>query len=204
MSKRNAILAAAARLFSEKGFQATSMAELSRAANAAGGTIFHHFKNKEDLLVEILKDVEKSISKRYREHKAERDCRDGMEALESAVGFYLRLASDMEDRFLLLHRHFPYQMAEKNARCRSLLESIHNCFLDVFEESVLMGMEDGSVEAESARGGAMVLFAMVDGVVRLKTYRLYDAGAVYGSLMSSCRRLFAADAAGSRGFGKNR
>ncbi|MBW1827343.1 MAG: TetR family transcriptional regulator [Deltaproteobacteria bacterium] len=45
MSKRNAILAAAASLFFTNGFKGTSMAELSRITGAAGGTIFHHFRN---------------------------------------------------------------------------------------------------------------------------------------------------------------
>ena len=31
--------------------------------------------------------------------------------------------------------------------------------------------------------------AMVDGIVRLNTYRVYDAGALYGSLITACRRL---------------
>jgi hypothetical protein len=35
----------------------------------------------------------------------------------------------------------------------------------------------------------MVLFAMVDGIVRLNTYRVYDAGTLYNSLMAACRRL---------------
>jgi hypothetical protein len=39
----------------------------------------------------------------------------------------------------------------------------------------------------------MVLFAMVDGIVRLNTYRVYDAGALYDSLMVACRRLLTGD-----------
>jgi hypothetical protein len=40
-----------------------------------------------------------------------------------------------------------------------------------------------------ARKTAMVLFAMVDGIVRLNTYRIYDAGTLYDDLMTACRRL---------------
>jgi hypothetical protein len=96
----------------------------------------------------------------------------------------------MEHRFLLLHRHFPYQMARKNEDCRSSLQSIHNCLLDVFEDGIRIGIKDGSIKTESARDCAMILFAMVDGIVRLNTFRLYDAGALYKSLMTACERLF--------------
>ena len=191
MSKRNAILAAATRLFSENGFKGASMAELSREAGAAGGTIFHHFKNKEDLFVEILKNLEITIAERFAVHRKQRKCANGMETVKAAVAFYVNLAGEMDHRFLLLQRHFPYQMAETNSDCRSYLESIHNCLLEIFEEGIRTGIADGSVRAESARGGAMILFTLVDGIVRLNTYRLYDAGALYSSLMDACERLFA-------------
>ena len=47
--KKNAILLAATELFSEKGYDGASISELSRMTGAAGGTIFHHFENKEAL-----------------------------------------------------------------------------------------------------------------------------------------------------------
>ena len=189
MSKRNAILAAATRLFSRKGFQGTSMAELSKVTGAAAGTIFHHFKNKEDLFLNILTDIEETILVEFEQYKNDRDSADGLAMVEGAVAFYLHLTGMMEDQFLLLHRHFTYQIAENNTIGRDCLTSIYNCLLDFFEEGIRTGQEDGSVTATSARNTAMVMFAMVDGIVRLNTYRIYDAGALYGSVMASCRNL---------------
>ena len=189
MSKRNAILAAATRLFSHNGFQGTAMAELSSVTGAATGTIFHHFKNKEDLFLQVLKAVKESIVTHFEQHEATRQAQTGMEMVEAAVAFYLHLAGTMEDQFLILHRHFPYQMAETSSVCRSHLEAIYTCLLDIFEAGIQQGMRDGSVAVEAPRQAAMVLFAMVDGIVRLNTYRVYDAGALYGSLITACRRL---------------
>ncbi len=189
MSKRNAILAAATRLFSHNGFQGTAMAELSSVTGAATGTIFHHFKNKEDLFLQVLKTVKDSIVTHFEQHEATRRAQTGMEMVEAAVAFYLHLAGTMEDQFLILHRHFPYQMAETSSVCRSHLEAIYTCLLDIFEAGIQQGMRDGSVAVEAPRQAAMVLFAMVDGIVRLNTYRVYDAGALYGSLITACRRL---------------
>ena len=77
MSKRNAILAAATRLFSENGFTGASMAALSKAAGAAGGTIFHHFKNKEDLFLNILENTKATILSEFAHYQKDRECRDG-------------------------------------------------------------------------------------------------------------------------------
>lgn len=165
------------------------MAELSRTTGAAGGTIFHHFKNKEDLFLNILKDVQNTILTAFKDHKETADYKTGLEMVEGVITFYLNLAGGIEDQFLLLHRHYPYQMAETNTVCRSYLESIHNCLLDIFEEGLVLGNKDGSVDVNSPHNTAMVLFAMVDGVARLNTYNLYHAGSLYHDLMDSCRKI---------------
>lgn len=189
MSKRNAILAAATRLFSRNGFKETSMSELSRITGAAGGTIFHHFKNKEDLFLNILKDVQDTFLSAFSQHKTNAPQGNGLEMVEGVISFYLQLAGEMEDQFLLIHRHYPYQMAETNTTCRSYLESVHNCLLDIFEEAISIGIKDGSIHATSPRNTAMLLFAMVDGVARFNTYNLYHAASLYQDLMKSCRSI---------------
>jgi len=46
---RNQIIDAAARAFSEKGFDGTSLSEVARKARASKQLIHHHFRSKEDL-----------------------------------------------------------------------------------------------------------------------------------------------------------
>jgi AcrR family transcriptional regulator len=53
MSKRDQILREALKLFTEHGFRGTSTAEISKQAGVATGTLFHHFKSKEEL-IEVL------------------------------------------------------------------------------------------------------------------------------------------------------
>jgi hypothetical protein len=40
-----------------------------------------------------------------------------------------------------------------------------------------------------ARKTALIVFTMVDGLVRFKLYNLYDAGALFNELIASCRRM---------------
>lgn len=53
MSKREQILETALELFTEHGFRGTSTAEISKQAGVATGTLFHHFKSKEELIEEL-------------------------------------------------------------------------------------------------------------------------------------------------------
>ena len=54
---RRRLLAAAARLFGERGFGATSTRELAAAAGIAAGTLFNYFPNKEALAMELVAEA---------------------------------------------------------------------------------------------------------------------------------------------------
>ena len=195
MSKKNAILLAATELFSQKGYEGASMAELSRMTGAAGGTIFHHFKNKTDLFLNILAEIKQAFVVKFEQRLVEANYDNGLEQVEGAVAGYLQLAGEMQSRFLILHRHFPYKMAESNPVCREYLVSIYDRLLDIFETGIRRGQADGSIHIDSARQSAMILFLMVDGIVRFNTYRIYNAGALYEAMMTACRRTLGAKGA---------
>lgn len=51
---RSQILEAALDLFSHRGYGATSVRDIARAANASTGNVYHHFKDKEAIFNELL------------------------------------------------------------------------------------------------------------------------------------------------------
>jgi len=69
--KRNALLEAAIKIFSEKGFHGAKIKEIAEEAGVADGTTYLYFKNKDDLLIKAvenlfeskLNEIEKRISK---------------------------------------------------------------------------------------------------------------------------------------------
>ena len=189
MSKKKVILQAATRLFSEKGFKDTSMADLAKVTGAAQGTIFYHFNTKEELFLSILEELKGNIIEEFERYFSERKFKNGLDMMEGAISFYLYLAGAMEDRFLLLHRHDAYELAQVNSICKGHLEGIYNCLLDIFERAILLGQKDRSIRDMPARKTALIIFTMVDGLVRFNTYNLYDAGALFNDLIESCRRI---------------
>ncbi len=54
--KRERILRAATKVFARKGFYATKVSEVAKAAGVADGTIYLYFKSKDDLLVSLFED----------------------------------------------------------------------------------------------------------------------------------------------------
>jgi AcrR family transcriptional regulator len=53
-ARRQQILAAAAKVFADKGFHRATIREVAQAAGIADGTIYNYFKNKDALLLGIL------------------------------------------------------------------------------------------------------------------------------------------------------
>ncbi len=58
---RESILAEAARLFRERGYQGTTVRDIAAAVGIQPGSLFHHFASKEQLLVEMLREASLSL-----------------------------------------------------------------------------------------------------------------------------------------------
>lgn len=192
--KKEAILRAATVLFANNGYRQTSIAELSRLTGVAEGTIFYHFKNKEEIFLSVLKSVKKRLDHAIHKAGGLENAGTGLEKALAVVTVYLGLCGEMQDEFLMLQRHYPYQISRRNPECRTLLEAITAGFLDLFETALHAGQADGSIDVESTRKTAMILYAMTDGIARLQTYHIYDSGALHCELMRVCRRMLAVDA----------
>jgi AcrR family transcriptional regulator len=63
-STRRAICRAARRLFARKGYAATSLAEVVRAAKVTTGAVYHHFGDKKGLFRAVAEGVEAEILER--------------------------------------------------------------------------------------------------------------------------------------------
>ncbi len=189
MRKKKIILHAALRLFSEKGYKDSSMAELAQKTGVAQGTIFYHYTSKEGLFISILKEFKKTLVEEHEQYFMEQHNRNGLDMIEEVIAFYLNLAGKMEDQFLLLHRHYAYELAKINSECRNYLEDIYDYLVDLFERAINKGQNDGSIDPLHGRKYALLIFTMVDGVVRLNTYNLYQADSIYPDLVTACQKI---------------
>lgn len=53
-SRRDELVSAAARLFRELGYERTTVRELAKAVGLQSGSLFHHFRNKEEILMAVM------------------------------------------------------------------------------------------------------------------------------------------------------
>lgn len=188
-SKKKALLAEATRLFSEHGFWDTSINDIAKATGVADGTIFYHFSSKEALFIAVLKNFKENLIGRFNQHLAEQSFSNGLEMVEAAIHFYLDQTKRSQGRFLLLHRHHYYQIADENPKCWQQLEETYSGLISIFELAIVRGQQDHSIGNVSARNKAQLLFTLVDGLVRLDSYNLFQANSLHDELIDSCRSI---------------
>jgi len=94
--KHRKILSVAASLISKKGFKGTSLQEIADKVGLHKSTLFHYFKNKEELLLEILTKAIDEVSLNLKRIIAEKEIAPE-EKLKKAIGSHLILLSEHFD-----------------------------------------------------------------------------------------------------------
>src|SRR3712207_7773594 len=64
---RTALVAAARRLFGERGYAGVGTEEIVRAAGVTRGALYHHFAGKRDLLEAVYRQIEEDTTQRIGE-----------------------------------------------------------------------------------------------------------------------------------------
>jgi AcrR family transcriptional regulator len=64
-TRRDEILSTAAQVIAEKGFASATVRDIADAAGILSGSLYHHFKSKDQMLVEILKTMLTSARNAY-------------------------------------------------------------------------------------------------------------------------------------------
>lgn len=94
--RERAILAAAERLFAERGFHAVGMAELGPAAGITGSAIYRHFASKDDILSSLFDEAGAELMERLGPPLTEID-----EELEALVDAHLDFTLDRRSLALI-------------------------------------------------------------------------------------------------------
>lgn len=89
-SRREALVAAATRLFGERGYHAVAMTEIGAAAGVAGASVYNHFQSKSDVLVTALRRGHEALLMGL--HRALGWARTPAQALDSLVTSYIDFA----------------------------------------------------------------------------------------------------------------
>ncbi len=168
-STREKILEAARKVFSEKGFLKASVENIAREAEVSKSLVFWYFKNKDELIREVVKDI---LPGKAAEACLKKDLR-GEELLKCFVEEYVKMLSDELNKKLAIH-----------LMALSLVHPTYRKLYDEFCEEALRELakrlfckEPDEVDMAIVRG--------LNGLVLCNSARGYDNAEVLVSIASS-------------------
>jgi AcrR family transcriptional regulator len=151
---RQALASAAMRLFAERGYEATTVADIAAAAEVSTRTFFAYFPSKEDVFFAGTRERLDLVRQAFAAHAADLPPLSAMRAtldqiIETAAGDVLAPDRDIRLRLLM-------ERPELRARGTQLLFSAHQVLADALRTGA-PGLDGyGAVAAAGAAVGAMV------------------------------------------------
>lgn len=156
-ARRREVVATAAELFAERGYDGTSMSELTEATGLAAGGLYHYIEGKDDLLIAICDELLEPLLARAREIVAAgAPPREQLEALVAAW-----VAHVVEHRHHMLVFNQERQAIEREPRWRRV-RSQRRAFEKILDEVLARGEADGSMSFADRRLSLLALLGMVN------------------------------------------
>jgi AcrR family transcriptional regulator len=156
-ARRREVVATAAALFAERGYDGTSMAELTAATGLAAGGLYHYIEGKDDLLIAICNELLEPLLTQAGEVAAE-DL-PPVEQLRELVGAWL--AHVVEHRHHMLVFTQERQAIEREPRWERV-RSQRKAFERILDEILARGEADGSMSFADRRLSLLALLGMVN------------------------------------------
>jgi len=166
MTKKDAIIEAATRLFATKGFNETSTAEVAKEAGVAQGTLFYHFKNKEGILLEAYHGIMQGYLGGLEKVLAE--ATTGLSAIEGILRFHFDYTETNSKRFLVVLRDFPFYFVHSNPSNQTAVRGRVQRTVAILREALERGRADGSIREVPVEQTAHMLRGLMHGLVRQK------------------------------------
>lgn len=156
-ARRREVVASAAKLFAERGYDATSMSELTAATGLAAGGLYHYIEGKDDLLIAICDELLEPLLEQARE----------IVAAEAPPVSQLRELVVAWVAHVVAHRHHMLvftqerQAIERQKRWRHV-RSQRKAFEKILDEVLARGEADGSMTFADRRLSLLALLGMVN------------------------------------------
>ncbi len=97
------MVAAARRLFAERGYAGVGTEEIVRAAGVTRGALYHHFGGKADLLEAVYEKLEAESTERVARVVLGSDLESPMEAMRAGISAFLDECAEPEFQRIALH-----------------------------------------------------------------------------------------------------
>jgi AcrR family transcriptional regulator len=137
VDSRQEILRTAARLFQQRGYDATSMNDVAAGLKLSKGGLYHHFQSKDEILFEIMDHAMQITEERVL--TPVRSIADPEERLRALIRLHIEVVLSPRDREItvMLHENHPLPPALRkriNSRKKEYIHFLENLMAEVQKE----------------------------------------------------------------------
>jgi AcrR family transcriptional regulator len=162
VDSRQEILRTAARLFQQRGYDATSMNDVAAALKLSKGGLYHHFQSKDEILFEIMNHAMEITQDLV--IAPVRRITDPEERLRALIRLHIEVVLSPRDREItvMLHENHPLPPALRkriNTRKKEYIHFVENLIADFQKEAQRTRQTKCSV---SPRAAAFALLGMIN------------------------------------------
>jgi len=162
LDSRQEILRTAARLFQQRGYDATSMNDVAAALKLSKGGLYHHFQSKDEILFEIMNHAMEITQERVLDPV--RGIADPEERLRSLIRRHIEVVLSPRDREItvMLHENHPLPPALRkriNTRKKDYVHFVESLIAEVQKETQRTRPSKAAV---SPRAAAFALLGMIN------------------------------------------
>jgi AcrR family transcriptional regulator len=158
IDSRQEILRTAARLFQQRGYDATSMNDVAAALKLSKGGLYHHFQSKDEILFEIMNHAMEITQDRV--IAPVRSIPDPEARLRALIRLHMEVVLSPRDREItvMLHENHPLPPALRKRINHRKKEYVH------FVESLIAEVQDTRKPKStvSPRAAAFALLGMIN------------------------------------------
>jgi len=156
---RDQILEAAASIFSQKGYHATSMNDIARAVNLQKASLYHHVDSKQEILLSLLDEALDLLIGRFKTVLEQPNF--AVDKLRAAMAAYLNiLAENRELAAILLfeHRSLDTDLRKQHIPRRDRFEQL-------WRDILISGVEAGEFNCDDPALAARALLGLLNWVL---------------------------------------
>ena len=167
---RTRLILAAMRLFWEKGYGSTSVADVLQAAKVNSGSLYHFFPGKQDLLLAVL-DMYRGGIRGMLLEPAWRGVQDPIERVFALLGRYRQSLVDTECFYGCPIGSLALELHEPDVPVRERLAANFAAWIDAIHECLSDAGARLPRDLDRRELAAFVLTTMEGGVMQARTFR---------------------------------
>ena len=168
------------KLFAEKGYDATSIEDITETVGVAKGTLYYHFTSKEEifdfLVEEGIKLLQNSVDIKIAKYS------NYLDKIKAIILIQIKIVNKYENLINIILTQL-WGKEKRNQKCQKLIYD----YIDKIEDIVKIGLSKGQIKGDDAKIIATEIYGLICStlVYKMREREKFDISDMYNTFEST-------------------